>query len=79
MLTLSALKAYLQDHDQVTIQQLRIHFKASYELIGERLDYFIRRGDVVEKNECLPACSKTCAGCSLEHAKVYAWVGKKVS
>lgn len=67
---LIAVKKYIEQREQVTLQQLSLHFNRDPEHLREMLAHWIRKG-VIQTMPKPTGCGVRCVACRPEVAEVY--------
>lgn len=72
---LIALRQYLQQKEQVNLQELAWHFQQPPEVVRSWLEHWMQKGKVCRCEQ--PAgCGSRCQMCKPEVAEVYRWAEK---
>ncbi|MCW8890726.1 MAG: FeoC-like transcriptional regulator [Sedimenticola sp.] len=69
------MRRYLQQHQQVCLSDIALHFDSSPDATRGMLETWIRKGKVRR----LPtmACGSSCGKCAPEQVELYEWVGER--
>lgn len=75
---LSDIKAYLQQRQQASLEDIALHFDSSVEAVRGMLDIWLRKGRV---EHCLAndICGISCRQCESPSMQIYRWKGGESS
>lgn len=74
-MSLVAIREYLKQRGQVSVQEVAIHFDITPEAAQLGLEYWLKRG----KARQVGGCSSTCSGCNSGTSNsTYAWAEQAI-
>lgn len=79
---LLAIRDYIQARQEVTLHELASHFQVPNSVMLDRVNHWVRKGVVLQKNspnDCQSGCKSSCAGCTQFDQTayiIYVWVDK---
>jgi len=69
---LSDIGRYVQEHQQVSLNQIALHFNAQPEAVRGMLDIWVRKGKIV-RQQATASCGSTCQQCDTASTEIYIW------
>ena len=72
-MTLSDLRAYLQEHGQASLGDLAVHFRCDAAVIEAAMQTWVRKGKA-EMGTAEPGCGSSCCQCKREMVVFYRWL-----
>jgi len=69
---LSDIGHYVQEHRQVTLSQISLHFNAQPDAVRGMLETWIKKGKI-SRQMATASCGETCQQCDAVHTEIYSW------
>ena len=69
---LSEIGRYVQEHQQVTLNQIALHCEAQPEAVRGMLDIWIKKGKIT-RQQATASCGSTCQQCDSSSTEIYIW------
>jgi len=69
---LSDISRYVQEHQQVTLSQIALHFNAQPDAVRGMLDIWVRKGKI-SRQQATSSCGSSCHQCDTASTEIYTW------
>jgi len=69
---LSDIGQYVQQHQQVTLNQISQHFNVQPDAVRGMLEIWINKGKIFQQM-ATPSCGSTCQQCDTASTEIYVW------
>lgn len=69
---LSDIRNYMQQHGQVSLADIALHFDVEPDAVRGMLDIWIRKGKV-HRRSATSSCGTSCSQCDTAATEIYVW------
>ena len=69
---LSDIRDYMQQHGQVSLADIALHFDSEPDAVRGMLDVWIRKGNVYRRS-ATSSCGTSCSQCDTAATEIYVW------
>lgn len=69
---LSDIGRYVQEHHQVSLKQIAVHFNAQPDAVRGMLEIWVNKGKI-SRQMATASCGSTCQQCDTGNTEIYVW------